>query len=86
MRPPTVTHHRPLLHCRCSPNLSVQKWYTNRVPRLGLFAKEDIPAGDEITYNYSVKWFGDPDMAQRCYCEAPNCTGYLGPAPSSHRS
>lgn len=64
----------------------MQKWYTNRVPRLGLFAKEDIPAGDEITYNYSVKWFGDPDMAQRCYCEAPNCTGYLGPAPSSHRS
>ena len=59
---------------------------SHRMPRLGLFAKEDIPAGDEITYNYSVKWFGDPSMAQRCYCAAPNCTGYLGPAPSTRPS
>jgi hypothetical protein len=67
----------------CSPNLVVQKWFINRLPRLGLFATKDIPAGAEVTYNYSVKWSGDPDMAQRCYCEAPNCTGYLGSAPSS---
>ena len=57
--------------------------FINRAPRLGLFAIKDIAAGAEVTYNYSVKWSGDPDMAQRCYCEAPNCTGYLGPAPSS---
>jgi len=69
----------------CSPNLVVQKWYINRMPRLGLFAKEDIAAGTELSYNYSVKWFGDPDMAQRCYCDAPNCTGFLGPPPPQAR-
>ena len=65
----------------CAPNLVVQKWFVNRLPRLGLFATQDIPAGAEITYNYSVKWSGDPDLAQRCYCGAPNCTGYLGAPP-----
>eukprot|EP00966_Prymnesium_polylepis_P124867 2888033-Prymnesium_polylepis.1 len=28
----------------CSPNLIVEKWYINRVPRLGLFAKVPIVA------------------------------------------
>ena len=65
----------------CDPNLQVEKWYVNRLPRLGLWAKRPIAAGEELTYNYSVKWHGDPDVAQRCYCGADNCTGYLGLPP-----
>jgi SET domain-containing protein len=65
----------------CDPNLQVEKWYVNRTPRLGLWAKRPIVAGEELSYNYSVKWHGDPDVAQRCYCGAYNCTGYLGLPP-----
>ena len=65
----------------CQPNLEVQKWYVHRTPRLGLFAKQPIAADEELSYNYSVKWSGNLDWAQRCHCKAPNCTGYLGPPP-----
>ena len=65
----------------CRPNLAVEKWYVNRVPRLGLWAKRPITAGEELSYDYKVKWSGDPDHAQTCYCEAPNCTGFLGRRP-----
>jgi hypothetical protein len=65
----------------CDPNLQVEKWYVNRTPRLGLWAKRPILAGEEFSYNYSVKWHGDPDVAQLCYCGAYNCTGYLGLPP-----
>ena len=69
----------------CAPNLEVQKWYVHRAPRLGLFAKADLSAGVELSYNYSVKFVGDVECAQRCYCGAPNCTGYLGRPPRSAR-
>jgi len=65
----------------CDPNLQVEKWYVHRIPRLGLFAKTQIAEGEELSYNYSVKWFGNREFAQRCYCGALNCTGYLGRAP-----
>ena len=66
----------------CAPNLQVEKWYVNRTPRLGLWAKRDIVAGEELSYNYSVKWYGDDQKAQRCHCGDANCTGYLGRAPN----
>ena len=52
---------------------------------LRLFAKADLSAGVELSYNYSVKFVGDVECAQRCYCGAPNCTGYLGRLPRSAR-
>jgi len=69
------------LNHSCDPNMQVEKWYVNRVPRLGMWAKRQIMPGEELSYNYSVKWNGDPDVAQRCYCGAHNCTGYLGLPP-----
>ena len=68
----------------CSPNLQVEKWYVHRTPRLGLWAKRFIAAGEELSYNYSVKWSGDPEFAQRCYCGSERCTGSLG-APPRHK-
>ena len=65
----------------CDPNLQVEKWYVNRIPRLGLWSKRRIAQGEEVHYNYSVKWHGDPEVAQRCHCGAHNCTGYLGAPP-----
>lgn len=65
----------------CSPNLQVEKWYVNRTPRLAMWAKRPIAPGEELTYNYSVKWTGNLDHAQQCFCGSPNCTGYLGRPP-----
>ena len=65
----------------CNPNLSVDKWYVNRVPRIGMWAKRNIAPGEELSYNYSVKWVGDPEHAQSCFCGAENCTGYMGRPP-----
>ena len=65
----------------CYPNLQVEKWYVNRTPRLGLWAKRPIRAGEELSYNYSVKWTGNQDHAQECHCGSHNCTGFLGRAP-----
>ena len=65
----------------CNPNLQVEKWYVNRTPRLAMWAKRPIAPGEELSYNYSVKWTGNLDHATRCFCGAPNCTGYLGRAP-----
>ena len=67
----------------CDPNMQVEKWYVNRQPRLGFFAKRDIGVGEELCYNYSVKWSGDPEHAQPCHCGAANCTGFLGVKPKA---
>ena len=60
----------------CDPNLEVQKWYVKRLPRLGLFALDDILPGPELSYNYRVKWFGKSLRdVQQCHCGAANCRG-----------
>ena len=69
----------------CNPNLQVQKWYVKSTPRLGFFAKRPIAPGEELSYNYSVKWSGDPEFAQPCCCGAKNCTGFLGRKPPAQR-
>ena len=53
------------------------------IRNFGLCAQVPICAGEELSYNYSMKWFGDPDYAQRCYCMSINCTGYMGPPPKN---
>ena len=55
---PSLTSPQPLatrqgniarfINHSCAPNLVVQKWFINRLPRLGLFATQDIPAGAEV--------------------------------------
>ncbi|CCH42258.1 Histone-lysine N-methyltransferase [Wickerhamomyces ciferrii] len=66
----------------CDPNAEMQKWYVNGEPRIGLFAKRSIEAGEEITYDYNFEWFenGEP---QKCYCGSKNCHGFIGKAPNN---
>lgn len=61
----------------CSPNSEMQKWYVNGVPRIGLFARDSIPAGTELTYDYNFDWFEGATM-QVCHCGEPNCRGFIG--------
>jgi histone-lysine N-methyltransferase SETD2 len=44
--------------------------------RVGIFAKEFIKAGTELTYNYNFEWYGGAKV--RCRCGAPSCVGFLG--------
>ncbi|KAG9127114.1 histone methyltransferase set2 [Ceratobasidium sp. 392] len=60
----------------CNPNCYVAKWVVGKRIRMGIFAKRNIQANEELTFNYNVDRYGhDP---QKCYCGEPNCVGYLG--------
>lgn len=60
----------------CEPNCETQKWAVNGDPRIGFFTLRDLKAGEEITFDYQFQRYGR--KAQKCYCEAPSCRGYIG--------
>jgi len=47
--------------------------------RVGIFAEEDISAGEEITFDYQFERFGG--KKQKCFCGETNCRGFLGAKP-----
>ncbi|WFD31557.1 [histone H3]-lysine(4) N-trimethyltransferase [Malassezia sp. CBS 17886] len=60
----------------CNPNCYVSKWHVGRQVRMGIFAKRNVLAGEELTFNYNVDRYGnDP---QECFCGEANCVGTLG--------
>lgn len=60
----------------CNPNAYVNKWVVGGKLRMGIFAKRNINKGEEVTFDYNVDRYGA--AAQKCYCEEPNCIGFLG--------
>jgi hypothetical protein len=54
----------------CDPNSIVQKWNVNGEMRIGIFAWIDIPAGQEITFDYQFETIGIPKM---CHCGTKKC-------------
>ena len=60
----------------CEPNCETQKWTVNGDLRIGFFTIKNLQAGDEITFDYQFQRYGR--KAQKCYCEAPSCRGYIG--------
>ena len=68
----------------CNPNCYVDKWVVGDRMRMGIFAERKIEAGEELTFNYNVDRYGaDP---QPCYCEEPNCTGFIGGKTQTERA
>lgn len=63
----------------CDPNAETQKWTVNGELRVGFFSRKDIKKGDEITFDYQYQRYGKE--AQRCYCEAASCRGWIGENP-----
>ena len=60
----------------CEPNCETQKWTVNGELRVGFFVKKFVPAGSELTFDYQFETYGK--NAQKCYCGAPTCRGYIG--------
>ncbi|XP_043658282.1 probable histone-lysine N-methyltransferase CG1716 isoform X2 [Drosophila teissieri] len=65
----------------CDPNAETQKWTVNGELRIGFFSVKPIQPGEEITFDYQYQRYGRD--AQRCYCEAANCRGWIGGEPDS---
>ncbi|XP_003743600.1 histone-lysine N-methyltransferase NSD2 [Galendromus occidentalis] len=60
----------------CNPNLRTEKWTVNDKLCVGLFAKRNIAAGEELTFNYNMQC---RDVNENiCLCNASNCVGTLG--------
>lgn len=60
----------------CNPNCETEKWVVGNKFRMGIFAKRDIRAGEELAFDYNVDRYGAEK--QPCYCGEPNCLGYIG--------
>lgn len=41
----------------CGPNCETQKWIVDGVQRIGIFTKQDVSKGEELTFDYKFKWF-----------------------------
>nr|XP_022901016.1 probable histone-lysine N-methyltransferase CG1716 [Onthophagus taurus] len=63
----------------CDPNAETQKWTVNGELRIGFYSKRTILAGEEITFDYQFQRYGKE--AQKCFCEASTCRGWLGEEP-----
>lgn len=70
------------LNHSCSPNCIAQVWQCGGEYRVGIFAKEDIPAGQELCYDYRFEWFEGSEPA-RCLCGSANCAGFIGKRPEA---
>ncbi|XP_050386961.1 protein FAR1-RELATED SEQUENCE 11 isoform X1 [Argentina anserina] len=60
----------------CLPNCETRKWNVLGEIRVGIFAKQDILVGTELSYDYNFEWYGGAKV--RCLCGASSCSGFLG--------
>jgi hypothetical protein len=65
-----------IIHAYSQPNCETRKWNVLGEVRVGIFAKQDIPYGTELSYDYNFEWFGG--VMVRCLCGAASCSGFLG--------
>ena len=60
----------------CDPNCLVQLWKVKGRLRAAVVALRDIPAGEEMTFDY--QWAPHPSRAPtKCHCNSVNCRGTL---------
>ncbi|KAL7683122.1 putative AWS domain, histone-lysine N-methyltransferase, H3 lysine-4 specific [Plasmopara halstedii] len=61
----------------CDPNCRVEKWEVNGEERCAIFARRDIIAGEELTFDYKFQSFSKTEITE-CLCGAPNCRKVIG--------
>lgn len=78
----------------CNPNCYTEVWLVNNQKRVGVFAKQDIEEGIELTYDYHFQYVQviytyiyiylfithriEPGASNPCYCNSSNCNGFIG--------
>ncbi|CAN6452548.1 unnamed protein product [Victoria cruziana] len=60
----------------CEPNCVTRKWTVLGELRVGIFARQNISSGTELSYDYNFEWYGGAKV--RCLCGATSCSGFLG--------
>ena len=70
------SNHARFINHSCNPNCETQKWRVKGEPRIGIFARVDIPAGTELTFDYHLDSLGNDK--KKCLCGSKNCSGFLG--------
>ncbi|VDN17605.1 unnamed protein product [Gongylonema pulchrum] len=62
----------------CSPNLVIVlvRFGTPQV-HVGLFALRDIPAYEELTYDYGISTLSSDFRFKKCLCDSANCHKFL---------
>ena len=70
------SNHARFMNHSCDPNCETQKWTVRGETRIGIFARQDIPAGTELTFDYHLDSLGNDK--KRCLCGSKNCSGFLG--------
>jgi len=69
------------LNHSCDPNLGKQAVYVDahdlRAPHLAFFALEDIPAMQELTWDYGYKEGSVSGKTMPCHCGAAECGGVM---------
>ncbi|GBN69228.1 Histone-lysine N-methyltransferase NSD2 [Araneus ventricosus] len=77
---PKGNYSRFLNHS-CEPNCETQKWIVNGDARVGIFAKKDIPAGSELTFDYQMDFSHYKKL--ECNCGSKRCSGLIGQKPQN---
>lgn len=77
---PKGNYSRFLNHS-CEPNCETQKWIVNGDARVGIFAKKDIPAGSELTFDYQMDFSHFEKL--KCNCGSQRCSGLIGKKPQN---
>lgn len=70
------SNHARFINHSCEPNCETQKWTVRGTPRIAIFAREDIAAGTELTFDYQLDSLGNDK--KRCLCGSKKCSGFLG--------
>ncbi|XP_050536343.1 histone-lysine N-methyltransferase SETDB1-like [Daktulosphaira vitifoliae] len=69
------------LNHSCNPNTFVQNVFVDthdlRFPWVSFFALHYIPAGSELTWDYSYEIGSVPGKVMKCHCESAYCRGRL---------
>lgn len=62
-------NHTRFINHSCMPNCEVQKWYVRGLPCVGIFTLRDIQPGEELTFDYGIKF----DDAKAFACKCAKC-------------
>ena len=62
----------------CQPNCVAQRWQVAGRYRVGIFAAQEIQAGEEITFSYSNR---GQSSSHACHCGTPVCSGSIWQPP-----